>query len=145
MKNLKLLFLLGTSLFSLKGLSQTQTIKQDLNITKNQTSLSAKLSKYMKAQTEVNGFSGTVLITRKDAVLLREAYGLADYEWNIKISNNDSIILKKANVYHHTKNGLAHNPYINWEFNIGHDGVYSTVEDLALWDSYFIKRILQYL
>ncbi|WP_312553040.1 serine hydrolase [Empedobacter brevis] len=269
MKNLKLLFLLGTSLFSLKGLSQTQTIKQDLSITKNQTSLSAKLSKYMKAQTEVNGFSGTVLITRKDTVLLREAYGLADYEWNIKntvdtkfqlasvtkqftaaailqlvekgklslddklslffpdypnaekvtihmllshssglplgfkdlalstistdsayheikkmpyefspgtksgysnigyyllgkiiekvsgekyaaflkknifekagmkntgISNNDSIILKKANVYHHTENGLAHNPYINWEFNIGHDGAYSTVEDLVLWD-----------
>ncbi|WP_334126075.1 serine hydrolase domain-containing protein [Empedobacter brevis] len=269
MKNLKLLFLLGISLFSLKGLSQTQTIKQDLSITKNQTSLSAKLSKYMKAHTEVNGFSGTVLITRKDTVLLREAYGLADYEWNIKntvdtkfqlasvtkqftaaailqlvekgklslddklsqffpdypnaekvtihmllshssglslgfkdlalstisadsayheikkmpyefspgtkseysnigyyllgkiiekvsgekyaaflkknifekagmkntgISNNDSIILKKANVYHYTDNGLAHNPYINWEFNIGHDGVYSTVEDLALWD-----------
>jgi len=28
----------------------------------------------------------------------------------------------------------VHNPYINWGVNIGHDGVYSTVEDLALWD-----------
>jgi CubicO group peptidase (beta-lactamase class C family) len=269
MKNSKLILLLGTSLLSVTGFSQTQTGKRELNVTKNQTDLSHKLSKYMSAQAEVNGFSGTVLITRKDAVLLREAYGLADREWDIKnttdtkfqlasvtkqftaaailqlvengklslddklskffpdypnaesvtihmllshssglplgfkdlalttisadsayneikkmpyefspgtkseysnvgyyllgkiiekvsgekyavflkknifekvgmkntgISNNDSIILKKAKVYYHTENGLAHNPYINWEFNIGHDGAYSTVEDLALWD-----------
>lgn len=31
-------------------------------------------------------------------------------------------------------NGFLNNPYINWEFNIGHDGIYSTVDDLALWD-----------
>lgn len=269
MKNLKLIFLLGVSLVSLKGFSQTKMAKGEPGLTKNQSNLSHKLSKYMKAQNEVNGFSGTVLITRKDTVLLREAYGLADYGWNIKntrdtkfqlasvtkqftaaailqlvekgklslddklnqffpdypkadsvtihmllshssglslgfkdlalstisadsayneikkipyefspgtkseysnigyyllgkiiekvsgekyavflkknifekvgmkntgISNNDSIILKKAEVYHHTENGLAHNPYINWEFNVGHDGAYSTVEDLALWD-----------
>lgn len=269
MKNSKLIFLLGVSLLPLKGLSQTKTIEGNANTTKNQTRLYDQLSEYMKAQTEINGFSGTVLIVRKDSVLLRDAYGLADYEWNIKntidtkfqlasvtkqftatailqlvekgklslddklntffpdypnaervtihmllshssglslgfkelalstisadsayneikkipydfspgtkseysnigyyllgkiiekvsgekyavflkknifekvgmkntgISNNDSIILKKARVYHHTENGLAHNPYINWEFNIGHDGAYSTVEDLALWD-----------
>lgn len=53
---------------------------------------------------------------------------------NTGVSNNDSIIPKKAKVYYHTENKLAHNPYINWGFNIGHDGVYSTIEDLALWD-----------
>ncbi|WP_260446438.1 serine hydrolase domain-containing protein [Chryseobacterium lactis] len=269
MKNSKIILLLGVCLVSFKGFSQTKMSKGAPKQTKNQAALSHKLSTYMKAQAKVNGFSGTVLITGKDAVFLREAYGLADYEWNIKntidtkfqlasvtkqftaaailqlvekgqlslddklnkflpdypdgekvtihmllshssglalgfkelalstisadsayneikkipyafspgtnsgysnigyyvlgkiiekvsgekyavflkknifekvgmkntgISNNDSIILKKAKVYHHTENGLAHNPYINWEFNIGHDGAYSTVEDLELWD-----------
>ncbi|WP_231128650.1 serine hydrolase domain-containing protein [Chryseobacterium vaccae] len=269
MINSKVLFFLGIGLLSIKGFSQTKTIEKKGNVTESQMSLSEKLSKYMQTQADVNGFSGTVLITRNDSVLLRKAYGLADYEWNIKntidtkfqlasvtkqftasailqlaekgklslddklnkflpdfpnaenvtlhmllshssglslgfkelalstisadsaykeikkipyeflpgtkseysnigyyllgkiiekvsgekyavflkknifekagmkntgTSNNDSIILKKAKVYHHTEHGLAHNPYINWEFNIGHDGVYSTVEDLALWD-----------
>lgn len=53
---------------------------------------------------------------------------------NTGVSNNDSIISKKAQIYCRTEKGFVHNPYINWGFNIGHDGVYSTVEDLALWD-----------
>lgn len=235
-----------------------------------QKNISTNLAKYMQAQVEVNNFSGTVLITKNGSVLLKKAYGLADYEWNIKntvdtkfqlasvtkqftatailqlvekgklslndhlskffpdypkadsvtihmllshssglalgfkelalstisvdsayseikkipyeftpgtksaysnigyyllgkiiekasgekyavfltknifekagmkntgVSNNDSIILKKAKTYCQTEKGFIHNPYINWEFNIGHDGIYSTVEDLALWDS----------
>lgn len=235
-----------------------------------QKNISNNLAKYMQAQVEVNNFSGTVLITKNGSVLLKKAYGLADYEWNIKntvdtkfqlasvtkqftatailqlvekgklslndhlskffpdypkadsvtihmllshssglalgfkelalstisvdsayseikkipyeftpgtksaysnigyyllgkiiekvsgekyavfltknifekagmkntgVSNNDSIILKKAKTYCQTEKGFIHNPYINWEFNIGHDGIYSTVEDLALWDS----------
>jgi CubicO group peptidase (beta-lactamase class C family) len=234
-----------------------------------QKSISTKLANYMQAQVDVNNFSGTVLVTKNGSVLLKKAYGLADYEWYIKntvdtkfqlasvtkqftaaaimllvekgklsldsklskffpdypkadnvtihmllshasglamgfkelatstisadsayskikmmpyefspgsntaysnigyyllgkiiekttgekyatflgknifekagmkntgISNNDSIILKKAKAYQITENGAVHNPYINWSFNIGHDGVYSTVEDLALWD-----------
>ena len=54
---------------------------------------------------------------------------------NTGVSNNDSIIPKKAKVYCRTEKGFVHNPYINWEINLGHDGVYSTVEDLALWDN----------
>ena len=235
----------------------------------SQKELTSKLAKYMQAQVEVNNFSGTVLVTKNGSVLLKKAYGLADYEWNIKntvatkfllasvtkqftaaailqlvekgklslqdplskflpdypkadsvtihmllshssglalgfkelalstisndsaysaikkipyefspgtksaysnigyyllgkiiekvsgetyavflrknifdkvgmkhtgVSNNDSIISKKAKVYCRTVKGFIHNPYINWGFNIGHDGVYSTVEDLALWD-----------
>jgi CubicO group peptidase (beta-lactamase class C family) len=50
------------------------------------------------------------------------------------VSNNETIVPKKAKVYHITENGYVHNPYINWNFNIGHDGIYATVEDLALWD-----------
>lgn len=235
-----------------------------------QKNVSTHLAKYMQAQVEVNNFSGTVLVTQNGSVLLKKAYGLADYEWNIKntvdtkfqlasvtkqftaaailllaekgklslndnlskffpdypkadsvtihmllshssglamgfkelalstisadsayaeikkmpyefspgtkseysnigyyllakiiekvsgeqyavflrknifekagmkntgVSNNDSIISKKAKVYSRTEKGFVHNPYINWKFNIGHDGIYSTVEDLALWDN----------
>ena len=235
-----------------------------------QKNVSTNLEKYMQAQVEVNNFSGTVLVTKNGSVLLKKAYGLADYEWNIKntidtkfqlasvtkqftaaailllvekgklslddklseffpdypkadsvtihmllshssglalgfkeiatstisidsayseikkipyefspgtksaysnigyyllgkiiekvsgekyavflsknifekvgmkntgVSNNDSIVLKKAQIYCPTENGFVHNPYINWAVNKGHDGVYSTVEDLALWDN----------
>ncbi len=235
-----------------------------------QKNVSTNLAKYMQAQVEVNNFSGTVLVTKNGSVLLKKAYGLADYEWNIKntidtkfqlasvtkqftatailqlvekgklslndplskffpdypkadsvtihmllshssglalgfkeialstisndsaysqikkipyefspgtssaysnigyyllakviekvsgekyavflrknifekagmrntgVSNNDSIISKKAKIYCRTEKGFIHNPYINWEINLGHDGVYSTVEDLALWDN----------
>ncbi|WP_079242345.1 serine hydrolase domain-containing protein [Chryseobacterium indologenes] len=234
-----------------------------------QKDVSANLAKYMQAQVEINNFSGAVLVSKNGQVLLKKAYGLADYEWNIKntidtkfqlasvtkqftataillliekgklslddklskflpdypkgdsvtihmllshssglamgfkeialssmdkdsayvkikkmpyefspgtqsgysnigyyllakiiekvsgekyavflkknifekagmkntgVSNNESIVEKKAKAYYHTENGLIHNPYINWEINVGHDGVYSTVEDLALWD-----------
>ncbi|MCC9071245.1 beta-lactamase family protein [Flavobacterium sp. F-65] len=234
-----------------------------------QKDIATNLAKYMQAQVDINNFSGTVIVTKNGSVLLKKAYGLADYEWNIKntvdtkfqlasvtkqftatailqlveqgklslddklskffpdypkadivtihmllshssglalgfkelalttistdsayneikkipyefapgtkseysnvgyyllgkiiekasgekyavylkknifekvgmkntgVSNNDSIIPKKAKVYHITENGYVHNPYINWQFNLGHDGVYSTVEDLALWD-----------
>jgi CubicO group peptidase (beta-lactamase class C family) len=236
----------------------------------SQKELIDKLENYMNAQFAINNFGGTVLITKNDSIVLKKAYGLADYEWGIKntvdtkfqlasvtkqftatailqlvekgklslndnlskffldypkadsvtihmllshssglalgfkelaistissdsayseikrmpyefspgtksaysnigyyllakiiekvsgekyavflrknifekvgmkntgVSNNDSIISKKAKIYCRTEKGFVHNPYINWGFNIGHDGVYSTVEDLALWDN----------
>ena len=52
---------------------------------------------------------------------------------NTGISNNDSIVEKMSKTYYTKNNKLIKNPYINWNFNIGHDGVYSTVEDLYLW------------
>lgn len=234
-----------------------------------QKNVSANLAEYMQAQVDINNFSGTVLVSKDGHILLKKAYGLADYEWDIKntidtkfqlasvtkqftaaaillliekgrlslddklskflpdypkadsvtihmllshssglamgfkeialssmdkdsayaeikkipyefspgtqsgysnigyyllakiiekvsgekyavflkknifekagmnntgVSNNESIVEKKAKVYYRTESGLIHNPYINWEINVGHDGVYSTVEDLALWD-----------
>jgi CubicO group peptidase (beta-lactamase class C family) len=237
----------------------------------SQKELIDKLENYMNAQFAVNNFGGTVLITKNDSVLLKKAYGLADYEWQVKntidtkfslasvskqftavailqleenkklsledplnkyfpnfpngekitlkmmlthnsglqmdydelylsktslekdsvdsyikqkpllfepgsntaysnigyyllgriiekvseqsysqylkknvfdktkmkntgISNNDSIVEKMAETYYLQNNKLIKNPYINWNFNIGHDGVYSTVEDLYLWN-----------
>src|SRR6478609_6639408 len=49
-----------------------------------QKDVSTKLEKYMQAQVDVNNFSGTVLVSQNGNVLLEKAYGLADYEWNIK-------------------------------------------------------------
>ncbi len=231
----------------------------------------ADLARYMQAQVEVSNFSGTVIVTRNDTVLLKQAYGLADYEWNIKntvdtkfqlasvtkqftaaailqlverkqllltdklvkffpdfpkgdsitihmllchmsglqmdfdefylnnvsisqdsalkyieqksllfppgtntaysnigyyllariiekstnqsyseylkmnifekvkmnntgVITNKELIPKKAKNYLLAENKYLNNPYINWEYNIGHDGIYSTIEDLALWD-----------
>jgi CubicO group peptidase (beta-lactamase class C family) len=37
----------------------------------------------MKAQEEINHFSGAVLIARNDSILLKNGYGLANREWNI--------------------------------------------------------------
>ncbi|BAP32644.1 beta-lactamase [Chryseobacterium sp. StRB126] len=88
MKNSKLIFLLGVSLLPFKGFSQNKVIEGNVTTMKNRTSLSDKLSQYMKAQVDVNGFSGTVLIARKGSVLLREAYGYANYEWKIKTTPN---------------------------------------------------------
>jgi len=234
-----------------------------------QQSTSAKLARYMQAQVAVNNFSGTVLLQKNGRVLLKKAYGQADYEWHIPntvdtkfqlasvtkqftaaailqlvdrgqlslddklskflpdypkadsisihqllshssglamgfkeialssissdsaytaikkipyefspgsrsaysnigyyllakiiekvsgeryaaflkknifdkagmnntgVSNNDTIVSKKAKVYYRGEHGFIHNPYINWQINLGHDGVYSTVEDLARWD-----------
>jgi CubicO group peptidase (beta-lactamase class C family) len=53
---------------------------------------------------------------------------------NSGISTNDSIVEKMAKTYYLQNNKLIKNPYINWNFNIGHDGVYATVEDLYLWN-----------
>jgi len=53
---------------------------------------------------------------------------------NSGVITNDELINKKARNYMRSENKYLNNPYINWEFNIGHDGIYSTVEDLALWD-----------
>lgn len=84
MTHSKLIFLLGISLFSLKGFSQVKTGKEKGSLAENRMSISKKLSNYMQAQADVNGFSGTVLITGKDAVMLRQAYGYANYEWKVK-------------------------------------------------------------
>ncbi|TDW48093.1 CubicO group peptidase (beta-lactamase class C family) [Flavobacterium sp. 270] len=236
-----------------------------------QKELIEKLENYMNAEATINNFGGTVLITKKDSVLLKKNYGLADYEWQVKntidtkfslasvtkqftatailqleenkklslddklshyfpdfpngekitlrmllthnsgldmdydelyrskttldensvynyikqkpflfepgtntaysnigyyllariieklsnesyaiylkknifdkagmkntgISSNDSIVQKLAKTYYFKDHKLIKNPYINWNFNIGHDGIYSTVEDLYLWN-----------
>ena len=42
-----------------------------------------EMDNYVQAQTNVKGFSGTVLVMKQNTVVLKKAYGLADREWNI--------------------------------------------------------------
>ena len=237
----------------------------------SQNELGRKLEKYVDAQFAVNDFSGTVLVSKNDTILLKKAYGFADYEWNIKntidskfslasvskqftavailqlaerkklsledpinqyfadfpkgekitikmllahnsglqmdfdelylsktdldkdsvyqyiikkpllfepgastaysnigyyllariiekvsgqtysaflkqqlfdkakmcnsgTTTNNAIVDKMAKLYYFENDKLVKNPYINWNFNIGHDGVYSTIDDLYLWN-----------
>ncbi|WP_035567437.1 serine hydrolase domain-containing protein [Hymenobacter sp. IS2118] len=48
-----------------------------------QPAVAQKLAAYMQAQHAVNHFAGVVLVTRHDSVLLRQAYGRADFEWEV--------------------------------------------------------------
>lgn len=54
---------------------------------------------------------------------------------NTGVITNAELINKRAKNYILTDKKYSNNPYINWAYNIGHDGIYSTVEDLALWDN----------
>jgi len=49
---------------------------------------------------------------------------------NTGVSNNDSIVSKKASIYYPNGKSYALNPYINWNLNVGLDGIYSNIEDL---------------
>ena len=41
------------------------------------------IDKYMQAQVKVNEFSGVVLVTQKDKIIYKKAFGYADREWKI--------------------------------------------------------------
>jgi CubicO group peptidase (beta-lactamase class C family) len=45
-----------------------------------QKNTAINLATYMQAQVDINNFSGTVLVTKNNTVLLKKAYGL-DYEF----------------------------------------------------------------
>ena len=49
---------------------------------------------------------------------------------NSGVSNNESIVSQKASIYYRNGSSYALNPYINYNLNIGHDGIYSTIDDL---------------
>jgi CubicO group peptidase (beta-lactamase class C family) len=46
------------------------------------------------------------------------------------LNSNEAIIPNLSRAYFKTDAGLVKNPYINWDLNIGLDGMYSTVADL---------------
>ncbi len=59
---------------------------------------------------------------------------------NSGVSSNDSIVVKMAKAYYHKNGVLVKNPFSNWKYNIGLDGVYSTVDDLHRWNEHLFNR-----
>ncbi len=59
---------------------------------------------------------------------------------NSGISNNDSVILKMAKPYYMVDGAYVQNPYVNWDYNIGLDGVYATIDDLYAWSKYLFDE-----
>ena len=73
--------------------------------------------------------------------LRKYIFDIADMK-NTGVSNNDSIISRKARIYYRTDKGFVHNPYMNWNLCIGLDGLYSTVEDLYKLDRALYGELL---
>ncbi|MEI8007006.1 MAG: serine hydrolase domain-containing protein [Bacteroidota bacterium] len=48
-----------------------------------QKDLTERLDKYIQAKTNYFNFSGAVLVSKNDSIILQEGYGIADREWNI--------------------------------------------------------------
>ena len=48
-----------------------------------QNNYALAIDKYMQAQVKINEFSGVVLVTAKDKVIYKKAFGYADREWKI--------------------------------------------------------------
>lgn len=47
------------------------------------------------------------------------------------LNSNTALVSELARLYCRQGAGYLKNPYINWDLNIGHDGLYSTADDLA--------------
>ncbi|NIG56558.1 serine hydrolase [Chitinophaga sp. Cy-1792] len=84
MRNSKIICLLGIILLPLEIFAQNGSAGGKKKLTENTMGIPGKLSRYMQAQTAINGFSGTVLVIKRDSILLRAAYGYANYEWKVK-------------------------------------------------------------
>jgi len=51
--------------------------------TVGQKDFADRLDKYVQAKTDYFNFSGAVLVSKNDSIILQKGYGLADREWNI--------------------------------------------------------------
>jgi CubicO group peptidase (beta-lactamase class C family) len=72
MKTLMTLSLLLLSTFLCNTFAQTEP-----------ATLSAEMDNYLKAQSEVNGFMGSVLVAKGDEILFEGGYGMASLELNV--------------------------------------------------------------
>jgi CubicO group peptidase (beta-lactamase class C family) len=50
------------------------------------------------------------------------------------LNSNTTLVPQLARLYCRQDAAYLKNPYINWDLNIGHDGLYSTASDLATFD-----------
>lgn len=93
--NIITLFLLFTLL-----LVSCENIKQktfhERTVVSSNSNIKTKLTKYMDNYSKKNEFSGTILITKDDEVLLNKGYGIADY--NKRLQNKPQTIFEIASL-----------------------------------------------
>lgn len=65
----------------------------------SQKSPYGQIEKYMDNQNQINRFGGTVIVMRKDSILLKKAYGYADLEWNVKNTVDTKFVLASVSKY----------------------------------------------
>jgi CubicO group peptidase (beta-lactamase class C family) len=53
---------------------------------------------------------------------------------NTGLNSNTALVPRLARLYYREGEAFVKNPYINWDLNMGHDGMYSTAADLAKLD-----------
>ncbi|MBD3582777.1 serine hydrolase domain-containing protein [Flavobacterium selenitireducens] len=61
--------------------------------------IESRLLDYMDRQSAINGFSGSVLVMKKDNVLLEKAFGHANQEWNVANTPDTKFVLASITKY----------------------------------------------
>lgn len=93
--NIMILFLISTSL--LVGCETiTPNNFHEKTVVSSNSNIKTKLAKYIDNYSKKNEFSGTILITKDDEVLLSKGYGTADY--NKRLQNKPQTIFQIASL-----------------------------------------------
>jgi CubicO group peptidase (beta-lactamase class C family) len=93
--NIMTLFLISTLLLTgCENVNQKNVHKK--TVVSSNSNINTKLTKYMDNYSKKNEFSGTILITKDDEVLLNKGYGTADY--NKRLQNKPQTIFQIASL-----------------------------------------------
>lgn len=93
--NMMILFLISATL--LEGCETMKPINfHEKTVASSNNNIKTKLAKYIDNYSKKNEFSGTILITKDDEVLLNKGYGTADY--NKRIQNKPQTIFQIASL-----------------------------------------------
>lgn len=93
--NIMILFLISAPL--LEGCEAIKPINfHEKTVASSNSNIKTKLAKYIDNYSKKNEFSGTILITKDDEVLLNKGYGTADY--NKRLQNKPQTIFQIASL-----------------------------------------------
>lgn len=93
--NIMILFLISAPL--LEGCEAIKPINfHEKTVASSNSNIKTKLAKYIDNYSKKNEFSGTILITKDDEVLLNKGYGIADY--NKRLQNKPQTIFQIASL-----------------------------------------------
>lgn len=93
--NIIILFFISTLLLTSCESTKTKTFHEK-TVASSNSNIKTKLGKYMDNYSKKNEFSGTILITKDDEILLNKGYGTADY--NNRLPNKPQTIFQIASL-----------------------------------------------